>query len=198
MRDDVQDLHVRRLAPLALQNLRDAGNNEQKNEAMQAKNLVIRAYAPEDAERLQTIRAEAFTPVFASFRALLGEAISAVALASAEEEQAALLRRLCNEDPNARVYVAERQGNSVGFVAVTFDRAQSIGELVLIAVSPGAAGAGVGSALIAQALAAMRAEGLRVAVVGAGADASHAPAMRAYEKAGFRAGIPSKHLYQML
>lgn len=197
MRDDVQDLNVRRL-PIALHNLRGVGKHEQKNEAMRTENLVIRAYAPEDAERLQTIRAEAFTPVFASFRALLGEAISAVALANAEEEQAALLRRLCSEDPNARVLVAERQGSLVGFVAVTFDRAQSIGELVLIAVSPSAADAGVGSALIAQALAAMRAEGLRVAVVGAGADASHAPAMRAYEKAGFRAGIPSKHLYQML
>lgn len=160
--------------------------------------IVIRAYAPEDAERLQTIRAAAFVPVFASFRALLGDAIAAVVLANAEQEQAALLQRLCTEDPNARVFVAGRRGTTVGFVAVTFDRDQSIGELVLIAVAPSAAGAGVGSALIAHALAAMRAEGLRAAVVGAGADASHAPALRAYEKAGFRAGIPSKHLYQML
>lgn len=165
---------------------------------MRTEDTLIRAFATADIERLQIVRAIAFAPVFASFRALLGEAISAVALATAEQEQAALLQRLCTEDPNARVLVAERQGDPVGFVAVTFDRAQGIGELVLIAVSPGAAGAGIGSALIAHALAAMRSEGLRVAVVGAGADESHAPALRAYEKAGFSAGIPSKHLYQML
>jgi ribosomal protein S18 acetylase RimI-like enzyme len=160
--------------------------------------ILIRAYAPEDAANLQTIRAEAFAPVFASFRALLGDAIAAVALANAEQEQAALLQRLCSEDPNATVFVAERDGRAIGFVAVTFDRKQRMGEIVLIAVAPGAAGRGAGSALIAQALAAMRTAGLRAAVVGAGADASHAPALRAYEKAGFIAGIPSKHLYRVL
>jgi hypothetical protein len=44
----------------------------------------------------------------------------------------------------------------------------------------------------------MRAAGMRVATVSTGGDPSHAPARRAYEKAGFNVGIPSVWLCQKL
>ena len=44
----------------------------------------------------------------------------------------------------------------------------------------------------------MRAAGIKVATVGTGGDDSHAPAYRAYEKAGFGPGIPNFYLYRML
>lgn len=158
--------------------------------------LSIRAYAPADFDRLDAIRAEAFAPIFASFRALLGADIAAIALRDAEREQRALLESFCAGA--AQVFVAEREDRIIGFVCVTLDRTQGVGEIALDAVAPEAAGRGAGSALIAHALAFMRAEGMRAAVVGVGGDDSHAPARRAYEKAGFRAGIPSLHLYRAL
>jgi hypothetical protein len=45
--------------------------------------------------------------------------------------------------------------------------------------------------MYAFALSRMREVGMRAATVSTGADASHAPARRAYEKAGFAAHIPS-------
>jgi hypothetical protein len=39
---------------------------------------------------------------------------------------------------------------------------------------------------------------MELATVGTGGDRSHAPARRAYEKAGFIVGLPSIYLYQRL
>ncbi|MDX2236989.1 MAG: GNAT family N-acetyltransferase [Hyphomonadaceae bacterium] len=156
----------------------------------------IRPFEPADFDRLDAIRAEAFAPIFTSFRALLGDDIAAIALRNAEREQRALLDSFCAGA--AHTFVAVDEGRIIGFVCATLDGAQGVGEIALDAVAPEAAGRGVGSALIAHALAFMRAEGMRAAVVGVGGDESHAPARRAYEKAGFRAGIPSLHLYRAL
>jgi len=160
--------------------------------------VAIRSLAPSDVAALQDIRAQAFAPVFASFRTILGSDIAPVALASAEKEQADLLERLCAGDQNTRVFVAERSGEPIGFVSVILDPAQMMGEIGLNAVLPREAGRGVGAALYEHALSFMRREGMRVAFVGAGADPSHASALHAYEKAGFRAGIPSLTLYRAL
>jgi hypothetical protein len=44
----------------------------------------------------------------------------------------------------------------------------------------------------------MKEFGMALATVGTGADPSHAPARRAYEKAGFGAALPSVSLYRLL
>jgi len=44
----------------------------------------------------------------------------------------------------------------------------------------------------------LRELGMRVAEVGTGGDPSHAPARRAYAKAGFGPGIPNVYLYKDL
>ncbi|MBP6011851.1 MAG: GNAT family N-acetyltransferase [Alphaproteobacteria bacterium] len=160
--------------------------------------ISIRPFAPADALRLERILTDAFVPVFASFRAIVGREIAAVALANAEAEQRSLLASLCEPTPDSKAFVATRDGDVVGFACVKLDRAQTMGEVVLDAVAPTEAGRGAGTALVKHALAFMRAEGMRVAVVGVGGDESHAPARRTYAKAGFRVGIPSIHMYQTL
>jgi GNAT superfamily N-acetyltransferase len=160
--------------------------------------LAIVPFVPAHAPRLEAIRAEAFAPVFASFRTLLGASVASVALANGEAEQRTLLESLCAAQADTQVLVAMRGDLAIGFICTKLDRAHGVGEIVLDAVAPHEAGRGVGTALMERALAYMRAEGMRVAVVGVGGDDSHAPARRAYAKAGFRAGIPSLHLYQTL
>ena len=66
------------------------------------------------------------------------------------------------------------------------------------AVHPEHAGRGIGTWMYEQAMARMRAHGMALATVGTAGDASHAPARRAYEKAGFGAGLPSVYLYKLL
>lgn len=160
--------------------------------------IEIRPFAPADLPRLHEVREAAFAPVFASFRALVGEEIASVALANAEPEQAAHLDELCAAGSKAEVYVALLDGVIVGFVSVTVDEEQRVGEIGLNAVHPSQGGLGIGTKLYELALERMRARGALVATVGTGGDASHEPARRAYEKVGFRKSIPSLYLYRKL
>jgi len=158
----------------------------------------IRPYRAEDLGDLQEIRAQAFEPVFRSFREMLGPSIADVALSAAEAEQADLLTDLCKPDAPQKVFVAELNGETVGFVALSLDEQQKVGEISLNAVRPDRAGRGIGTQLYEFALDEMKAAGMKVAMVGTGGDPSHAPARRAYEKAGFGPSIPSLWMYRSL
>ncbi|MEM7777615.1 MAG: GNAT family N-acetyltransferase [Pseudomonadota bacterium] len=161
--------------------------------------LSIRPFKAGDAEQLQNIRARAFAPVFQSFRDIVGPEIGSVAFATAEGEQARHLSDLCKADAaQKKLFVAERAGRIVGFVAISLDETQKLGEVGLNAVDPDYAGQGFGTQLYEFALDEMRAAGMKVAVVGTGGDPSHAPARRAYEKAGFGPFVPSQWYYRVL
>lgn len=160
--------------------------------------LKIRPFRVGDAEQLQDIRARAFAPVFQSFRDIVGPEIASVAFATAEGEQARHLSDLCKADAAQKLFVAELAGRIVGFVAVSLDETQKLGEVGLNAVDPDDAGQGFGTQLYEFALDEMRAAGMKAAVVGTGGDPSHAPARRAYEKAGFGPFVPSQWYYRVL
>ena len=160
--------------------------------------VLLRGASLGDAPRLDEVRRAAFAPVFASFRAILGEDIYHVAQAHKDEAQAEYLASLLAPDSGWEVSVAERAGLVVGFVSLQLNRDTTIGELGLNAVHPDWAGAGIGTAMYDFAIARMREAGMRVATVSTGGDPSHAPARRAYEKAGFNVGIPSIWLCQKL
>ena len=160
--------------------------------------VVIRGANAGDAPRLEEVRRAAFAPVFASFRAILGADIYHVAHARADETQAGYLAALLAPDSGWEVYVAEQAGIVVGFVSLQLNRDTTIGEIGLNAVHPDWAGAGIGTAMYDFAVERMREAGMRVATVSTGGDPSHAPARRAYEKAGFSVGIPSIWLCQKL
>jgi ribosomal protein S18 acetylase RimI-like enzyme len=160
--------------------------------------LLIRGANADDAPRLEDVRRAAFAPVFASFRAILGEDLYHLAQAREEEAQAGYLASLLAPDSGWEVYVAEWAGAVVGFVSLQLNRDTTIGEIGLNAVHPDRAGAGIGTAMYDFAVERMREAGMRVATVSTGGDPSHAPARRAYEKAGFSVGIPSLWLCRKL
>jgi ribosomal protein S18 acetylase RimI-like enzyme len=160
--------------------------------------LSIRRARDSDAAHLEDVRRAAFAPVFASFRALLGEEISQVTQIRDDQEQAEYLNSLFEPDSGWELYVAEQGGVVVGFVSVQLNGQTFIGEIGLNAVHPNHAGAGIGSKMYDVVLNRMRQAGMRVATVSTGGDASHAPARRAYQKAGFTVGIPSIWLCQAL
>lgn len=153
--------------------------------------LLIRPSRADDLPRLQAIRAAAFAPVFASFRALLGDELYALAQQRSDDEQGELLASMLAADAPWQLYTAEQAGAIVGFVSVQMNADTRMGEVGLNAVDPAHAGGGVGTAMYEFALARMREAGMRVATVSTGGDPSHAPARRAYQKAGFTAVIPS-------
>ena len=158
----------------------------------------IRTFAPADLPVLQEIRAAAFAPVFRGFREAVGPAIAAIALVDAEADQARLLEEICAEASPWHMLVAESEGRPIGFAAWRWDQPRRSGEIGLNAVHPDHGGRGVGTALYERALTELKALGAAVVEVGTGGDAAHAPARRAYAKAGFGAAIPSLTLYRQL
>lgn len=147
---------------------------------------------------MQRVRQAAFGPVFRSFREIVGERVFSLALADADTEQARLLESLCGPGSGHRVLVATVDGAVVGFVSFTVDAAKRTGEIGLNAVHPDHAGRGIGTAMYGHALARMKERGAEVVEVSTGGDPGHAPARRAYEKAGFGHALPSVALYRLL
>ncbi len=160
--------------------------------------VTIRPVDPSDDASLEEIRRAAFAPVFASFRAILGDEIYELAQAREDRGQADLLRSMMTPDSVWEVFVAEVDAQPVGFVAVRIEVDARLGEIGLNAVHPAHAGHGVGTVMYEHALDHMRRAGVRVATVGTGGDASHAPARRAYEKVGFDVAIPSVWMCRLL
>jgi GNAT superfamily N-acetyltransferase len=160
--------------------------------------LRFRLASPDDTPRLQAIRAAAFAPVFASFRELLGDEIYELSQRRDEEGHGALLDSLLASDSPWEVYVAESGEVVAGFIAVQANAETLVGELGLNAVDPAHAGAGIGTKMYEFAVARLKQLGMNVAMVGTGGDPSHAPARRAYEKAGFGAELPTIWMFKKL
>ena len=158
----------------------------------------FRQFRPADLPQLQEIRRRAFAPVFDSFRQLTGRDVGAIAFAHGDMEQAELLADLCTSSEDREVVVTLAHDAPAGFAALSFNRRSRVGEIVLTAVDPAHAGAGLGEAMLRHALGRMRAQSMKVAEVATGADPSHAPARRAYEKVGFRPALQSVIHYRKL
>jgi GNAT superfamily N-acetyltransferase len=158
----------------------------------------IRPFQPGDLPALQRVRQAAFEPVFRSFRAIVGEEIAALAFADADAEQAKLLDDICAAGSGRQVLVVAIGDEVIGFVSFTIDAEKRAGEIGLNAVHPARAGRGIGTAMYDHVLARMKESGMALATVGTGGDPSHAPARRAYAKAGFGPAIPSLTLYRLL
>jgi ribosomal protein S18 acetylase RimI-like enzyme len=82
------------------------------------------------------------------------------------------------------VCVAEADGAVVAFMAVSLDPERSVGELCMIAVDPETQNRGLGTRLTNMATDWIREAGMKIAKIGTGGDPGHAPARRAYDKAG--------------
>jgi ribosomal protein S18 acetylase RimI-like enzyme len=144
------------------------------------------------------IAVAAWDPIYASFRTLLGPEIFAVAFPDWQMEKRRQVASACRGEHGAVVIVAERDGEPVGFISYYLNQTTQIGEIGNNAVDPQYQGVGIGPQMYEYVLAQMREAGMRGARVTTGLDPSHAPARRAYEKAGFTRGLPSITYYQAL
>ena len=160
--------------------------------------LSIRDLRAGDAETLAQMAVEAWRPIYASYRGILGDDLFTAAFPNWEEKKAGQIRTACAEGSRASVYVAEKGGQIVGFVTFYLDQSTKVGEIGNNAVSPDWQGQGIGTAMYERGFENLRSRGARAVRVGTGGDASHAPARRAYEKVGFNAQIPSVEFYRLL
>jgi ribosomal protein S18 acetylase RimI-like enzyme len=160
-------------------------------------NLTIRPYQPADLAPILDLSILAWEPIFTAWKNILGPALYPVAIYTDwREGQRAVVEKYCT-DEHMHTWVAEVAGQVAGFIVYEMNAETRTGEVQLLAVIPADQNQGVGTALNRFALDAFRAAGMRLAVVGTGGDEGHAPARRAYEKAGYT-GLPLMRYYQLL
>ena len=148
----------------------------------------IRNFRPEDLKRLQDIAVEAWKPIYAEYRRKLGDEIFEQVFPGGSERKRGQVASFAEKSPE-RLLVAETpEGKVVGFATYYVNQENKVGMVGNNAVDRTAGLKGVGQALYAEVFRRMREEGMTLAKVETGFnDEGHAPARRAYERAGFGA-----------
>ena len=148
-------------------------------------NLNIRLFRDEDLDAIVELSLLAWEPVFHSLEQVLGHDIFVLLQPDWRAGQAKGVASTCRDRETYTTLVAEVDGVVAGFLAYKLKREQKIGEVDLLAVHPDYQNRGVGTALTNAALDQIRESGMKLAIVEPGGDPGHAPARRAYEKAGY-------------
>lgn len=142
-----------------------------------------------DVEPLIALAQRAWSDVEASVDAMLGSPLDRLATPSWAAHHEAVVRHACASEETTVVVADDGGGELLGFVAHRVhppsDGMSGYGEIVVIAVDPGARSLGVGTVLLDRAVADLRARGVPVIMVETGGDGGHAPARALYESAGF-------------
>ena len=158
--------------------------------------VLIRDLAPRDVEAVVEIAVLAWEPIYASYREMLGDELFDTLHPDWKREKAGHIRHSLADDRGI-AFVAERDGEIVGFVTA-YAKSNGVGEIGNNAVHPEFQNQGIAGRLYERALDWLRGQGMRFAEVGTGLDPAHAPARRAYEKAGFAHARPSVTYHRKL
>jgi ribosomal protein S18 acetylase RimI-like enzyme len=166
--------------------------------------VTIRRLVEDDIEAVLAIALAAWEPVFCSLAGILGPEIWRRLDEDHVGSQHKAIVELCHDTTDAsQVWVAEVEGDVpgrpvlAGFAASKLDLESRRGEIWFLAVHPDFQNQEIGTQLTLHALDRMREAGMTMAIVETGGDPSHAPARRAYEKAGF-SGLPIVRYFRAL
>jgi ribosomal protein S18 acetylase RimI-like enzyme len=129
----------------------------------------------------------AWEPVFEPLEKVLGPRVFPILYPDWRKSQAEGVAGACRATDKRHTLVAELDGRVVGFLS--YELKGETGEVVLLAVHPEFQRRGIATELNQAALDAMKAAGMKMAVAETGGEEGHAPARRAYEKAGYT-GLP--------
>lgn len=157
----------------------------------------IRPYQDSDEADVVRLSLRAWAPVHDSLRAVMGVELFEGLYGDDWRRQQQRDVEGALRDEEMQVWVAEDGGQAVGFVAATLRTDDGVGEVHMVAVDPDAQNRGLGTELTRVATDWIRNAGLPVAVISTGGDVGHAPARRAYEKAGYTA-VPSVNFFKVL
>ena len=156
--------------------------------------ITVRIATLDDISAIADIVRDGWENIYAGYRAQLGEDIYGSVYTS--DPLLVKAERLKGAIGEGRVFVAVCNGEVCGFAS--FAKEENIGVLKDNAVAASARGKGVSSLLYEAVFGKLRELGCNVVRVGTGLDDAHAPARRAYEKAGFEVGLPSITYYKKL
>ena len=151
---------------------------------------MIRLFQPSDLEPMVAIAKKAWKKIFEGFRQQLGDELYSILYDNRLQDKRHQLTEWTRKFPDQCI-VCERNGKVVGFATFSFSKETKIGLLLNNAADPDSGEKGVGQEMYASVFERMRQEGMIAVTVSTGLDEGHAPARRAYERAGFKKNLKS-------
>ena len=106
--------------------------------------LSIETATLDDLDQLESIRQEAFKPVFESFKNILGSIVYEHAQLPEDLQQKEMLKEMFQQSSVWSVYALRETGKLIGFVSLRTDSASMVCEIGLNAIHPDYAGKGYG------------------------------------------------------
>lgn len=125
-------------------------------------NVVIRHYRPEDLPKLKEITVDSFGGV--TLEHMIEQKVGTWNEQTWRERKAAHIEEDCEANP-AGVFVAERNGEILGYITTRIDPTNARGRIPNMAVVESARGLGLGRRLIHHALSYFRQTGMKVAQI---------------------------------
>jgi len=157
----------------------------------------IRQYREDDLPFIMALGNEAWRPIRRVQRVTLGEEIFNVLHPKGGDVDKGLeiadFARMTPEN----IFVCEDNGRIIGFILFRMGE-NGVGEICNNAADKNCGIKGIGQAMYAAVLEHFRKHGMRVACVHTGLDEGHAPARRAYERAGFSLQLQNTTYYMKL
>ncbi len=141
----------------------------------------IRCYRPEDLPRLQEITVNSFEAV--SIDRNIEREFGFVSGTDWRQRKARDVAVDCEQQPDG-IFVAEEDGQVIGYITTRLDRFSGIGRIPNLAVDEACRGRGCGSSLIHHAVEWMRAQGMAMAKIETLAQNDGGQAL--YPRCGFR------------
>jgi GNAT superfamily N-acetyltransferase len=158
---------------------------------------IIRPYAEQDAQAVIRLSLDAWAPVFASQRDVMGaEIFERLHGDDWSDYQRRSVESVLAADTST-VWVATVDGGVAGFVAADLHEERRLGEISMLAVAPEHQRRGIGTELTSTATDWIRGAGMLVAMVETGGDPGHAPARSTYERASY-ALVPVARYFKAL
>ena len=145
--------------------------------------MFMREYQSGDLDRVMEIANIAWREIRKMSRAALGDAISDDLNPAGDAESKGLQVKAQIEGGNYGIAVCEHDGVLVGFITYRIDGVW--GEICNNGACPPEGVKGVGQLMYSYVKDVFRAAGVKFVKVTTGLDYAHAPARRAYERAGF-------------
>ena len=144
----------------------------------------MRQFHPRDLEVVVDIGNRAWQRIYDMFLETYGTDLFEILIPDRKTQKGEQVRAKCTSRPQ-EVLVCESGGAIIGFVTFSLDLQRKIGQITNNAADPSCKLQGIGQSMYAAVFEIFRAEGMKYAKVTTGEDWAHAPARRAYERAGF-------------
>ena len=145
---------------------------------------MIRKYKQEDLTTIMDIANRAWREIYKMFREAYGDELFQLIVPDEANSKGEQVRSHCARHPEW-IFICEEEDKIAGFVTFSLNTESKIGSIGNNARDPECALKGIGQQMYKAVFEYFREHGMLYAQVHTGLDYAHAPARRAYERAGF-------------